>query len=261
MKKLTLFVFYLLIIPVVSLGQPMSKIYEYPIVEKKPVYPGGFEALKNFFQKNIKYPPRAIDENKEGKVYIRFVINKDSSVSHPRVMKTFDEDCARQAIRLIKKTKWVPGEHKGKIVKVAMIVPVEFVLPIPEIEDNIEVEEDFIAVPEPKAEIEKDEVFEVVEQMPEYKGGRDSLLVFIAKKIVYPTRALEAGIQGMVFLKFVIEPNGKVSNIRAVKTFDRDCTNEAIRVIKLTSGKWNAGKQRGKKVRVNVVQPIVFKLN
>lgn len=116
-------------------------------------------------------------------------------------------------------------------------------------------------IPVPLPEESRGDIFEVVEQMPEYKGGRDSLSLFIAKNIVYPKKALKMGKQGIVYVKFIVEPDGSITDVRVIKTFDDGCAKEAERVLKYTSGKWIPGKQRGKNVRVNVVQPVKFKLN
>lgn len=258
MKKIILFL--LLISPFITTAQPSTKkkVYKYYEAEKKPEYPGGLDALKEFFSDNIKYPPLAKEQKKQGKVFIKFVVKKDGSIDNIKVLKTFHEHCSKEAIKVAKKMKvWQPGELHEKKVSVEVILPVEFVLPKEALlEDDLEIHNT------PKTRLpSKGEVFEVVEFMPEYSGGRDSLAVFIAKHLNYPKMAIEAGKEGTVYLRFVVEPSGRVTKIRVLKTFDKACTKEAIRVIRLTSGKWKPGKQRGKKVRVNVVQPIKFKLN
>lgn len=101
-------------------------------------------------------------------------------------------------------------------------------------------------------------VFEIVEVMPEYPGGDEARQKFIAQNIVYPPLAIENNKQGTVYIKFIVEKNGSVSNPEAVKNFDEDCSKEAIRVVKLM--KWKPGEQRGKKVRVRMILPIKFKL-
>lgn len=130
--------------------------------------------------------------------------------------------------------------------------------------DSIDTKDDFEEiVPRPiEAPPSSEEtIFEVVESMPKYLGGYDSLKVFIEDNLRYPEAAKKAKREGKVYLKFVVEPSGKVTNVRVLKSFDAECSNEAIRLIKLSSVKWIPGKQRGKKVRVNVVQPITFKLD
>lgn len=113
----------------------------------------------------------------------------------------------------------------------------------------------------PAPELAEEPIFEAVEWKPIFIGGKDSLDRFIASNIIYPKSAVKENKEGRVYVKFTIEKDGSVSNIEPVKSFDAACSKEAMRVIKLTSGNWNPGRQRGKKVRVNMVLPIIFKLN
>ncbi len=102
------------------------------------------------------------------------------------------------------------------------------------------------------------EVFEVVEQMPGYPGGDEARQKFIAKNLVYPPLDVENQKQGKVYVKFIVNIDGSLSKVHAVKTFSEDAGKEAVRVTKMM--KWNPGEQRGKKVPVWVVMPITFKL-
>lgn len=110
----------------------------------------------------------------------------------------------------------------------------------------------------PEVEEVQDEVFEAVENAPTYPGGDSARQVFIVKNLVYPDSAIKHQREGKVYVKFVVEKDGSVSKVHAVKSFDDDCAAEAIRVTKMM--RWIPGTQRGKAVRVYVVMPIVFKL-
>ncbi|HYG15810.1 MAG TPA: energy transducer TonB [Bacteroidia bacterium] len=103
-----------------------------------------------------------------------------------------------------------------------------------------------------------DIVFDVVEEAPSYPGGQDSMMSFIRNNVVYPDSAIKKGLQGKVYVRFIVEKDGTVSNLKAIKEFDKDCTDEAMRVVRLM--KWNPGKQRGKAQRVWMVIPFTFKL-
>lgn len=105
---------------------------------------------------------------------------------------------------------------------------------------------------------DEQEIFEVVEDPPTYPGGEEARQKFIAKHLVYPPLAVENQKQGTVHVQFVVEPDGSLSNVRAVKTFDEDCAREAERVVRMM--KWTPGKQRNKPVRVKVSMPIKFRL-
>jgi TonB family protein len=114
----------------------------------------------------------------------------------------------------------------------------------------------------PIMEVDKDTntPFIVVEQMPQFPGGDDSLKKFISRTIKYPDLARENSVGGTVYVNFIIEKDGSVSNPRILRGIGSGCDEEAIRVIKLMP-KWISGKQNGKAVRVQYNLPIKFKLD
>jgi protein TonB len=108
-------------------------------------------------------------------------------------------------------------------------------------------------------EVKEEQVFVVVEEMPEFPGGELALRKYIAKAIVYPTIAQENGIQGKVFVNFVVNKDGSVSNAKIARGVDPSVDAEALRVVSALP-KWKPGKQRGVPVRVSYTVPISFKL-
>ncbi|WP_246000833.1 energy transducer TonB [Pontibacter diazotrophicus] len=99
-----------------------------------------------------------------------------------------------------------------------------------------------------------------VEQMPEFKGGNEALLSFLGTNIKYPEAAQEAKVEGLTVVKFTVEENGSVTNIQTVKSLSPETDQEAVRVVKMTSGNWAPGKQDGETVRVDYTLPIRFAL-
>ena len=117
----------------------------------------------------------------------------------------------------------------------------------------------------PPAVVEEEEessqqIFTVVETMPEFPGGQGALLQYLAKSIKYPVIAQENGIQGRVVLSFVIEKDGRLTNIQVLQTPDRSLSEEAIRVLN-KSPKWSPGKQRNQVVRVKYTLPVDFRVH
>lgn len=104
----------------------------------------------------------------------------------------------------------------------------------------------------------EEESFVVVEEMPEFPGGMAKLTEYLAKNIKYPQAARENGIQGRVFVNFVVERDGSISNVKVMRSLGGGCDEEAVRVVK-SMPKWEPGKQRGKAVRVSYNLPINFK--
>ena len=119
--------------------------------------------------------------------------------------------------------------------------------------------EEYVPVEVEEEEVSETEVFTIVEEMPAYPGGDAKLYEYLGKNIKYPQIARESGIQGRVFVNFVVEPDGSVSNVKVMRGIGGGCDEEAVRVIK-TMPKWKPGKQRGKAVRVTYTIPVVFKL-
>lgn len=108
-------------------------------------------------------------------------------------------------------------------------------------------------------EIVEQEIFTIVESMPEFPGGQQAMLEFIARNIKYPPLARESGIQGRVFVNFVVEPDGSVSNVKVIRGIGGGCDEEAVRVVQ-SMPKWIPGRQRGKPVRVSFNLPVRFTL-
>ncbi|MBN1115770.1 MAG: TonB family protein [Bacteroidales bacterium] len=114
---------------------------------------------------------------------------------------------------------------------------------------------------EEDAQIEDEEVFIIVEQMPNFNGGDlTEFQKYIQANIQYPVEAQDAAISGKVFVQFVVDENGKVVDVKVIRSVDKLLDEEALRVIK-ASPNWTPGIQRGKPVRVQFVIPVVFKLN
>lgn len=108
-------------------------------------------------------------------------------------------------------------------------------------------------------EVEEQQIFQVVEEMPEFPGGMAECLKFLAKNIKYPTIAQENGVQGRVIVQFVVNQDGSIVDPVVVRSVDPYLDKEALRVIKMMP-KWKPGKQRGKAVRVKYTVPVTFKL-
>jgi len=136
------------------------------------------------------------------------------------------------------------------------------------VEDEVEIEEELeiedtesdedIAI-----EIEEesdDDFFMVVENMPEFPGGDLGLMKYIQKNVKYPPIAKEYNITGKVYIQFIVDKSGSVTNVKVVRGVDKNLDAEAVRVVK-SLPKYKPGKQRGQNVRVMFTIPINFTLN
>ena len=131
-----------------------------------------------------------------------------------------------------------------------------------EIEDELEIE-DTESDEDEEIEIEEeddDEFFMVVENMPEFPGGDLGLMKYIQTHVKYPAIAKEYNITGKVYVSFIVDKSGVVTNAKIVRGVDKNLDKEALRVVK-SLPKYKPGRQRGKAVRVMFTIPINFTLN
>lgn len=140
------------------------------------------------------------------------------------------------------------------------------------VEDDVEIDDDIdlfdmefyedvvVKIVNEEEEIEEEQIFMMVEDMPSFKGGDiGKFKEYINENLNYPEIAAENGIQGRVILSFVVELTGKVSSVKVLRGVDPNLDKEAVRVIE-ASPLWNPGKQRGKPVRVSFNVPVIFVL-
>jgi periplasmic protein TonB len=142
------------------------------------------------------------------------------------------------------------------------------------VEDDVDVDDDMeiqeteadqqtqVAIVEfqEEEEVEEQQVFFIVENMPIFPGGDLELRKYINQNVVYPEIAKENGIQGKVFVQFVVNQKGEVEQVKIARGIDPSLDKEAIRVIQ-SLPKWTPGSQRGKPVKVSYTVPINFQLN
>ena len=131
-----------------------------------------------------------------------------------------------------------------------------------EVNQETEIEEYIPYIPleiEEEEIINEETIFIVVESMPAFPGGLDKLMRYLHDNIKYPVPAKEMGIQGKVFLSFVIEKDGSVTDVTLLRGIGGGCDEEAIRVVK-NMPKWIPGKQRNVPVRVRFNLPVNFRL-
>ena len=108
-------------------------------------------------------------------------------------------------------------------------------------------------------EEEVDEIFTIVEDQPAPPGGMSAFYKYVATTLRYPAQARRMGIEGKVFVQFVVDKDGSLTDVQAIKGIGAGCDEEAVRVISKAK-KWKPGRQRGRAVKVRMILPITFKL-
>lgn len=114
-------------------------------------------------------------------------------------------------------------------------------------------EDVFIEPEEEKVE----EIFDIVETPATPVGGMQAFYDYVAENLKYPDNALRIGVSGKVFVQFVVEKDGTLTDVKVLKGIHESCDSEAVRVVR-NAPKWEPGKQRGRAVRVYQRLPIVF---
>jgi periplasmic protein TonB len=130
------------------------------------------------------------------------------------------------------------------------------------VNEPVAVAEEFTEAPVQQEVIEVEEtkpVFTIVEEMPSFPGGDESRNKYLAENIKYPQNALENGIQGTVYVSFVVDSKGNVTDAKVLRGIGGGCDEEALRVIRMMP-QWHPGKQNGKQVRVLFNMPVYFKI-
>ena len=218
------------------------------VVEKMPEFVGGEQAMYKYIAGNIQYPDQAKKDGIEGRVYISFIVEKDGRISNVETMRGIGGGCDKEALRVIRNMpNWIPGEQRGEKVRVQYRMPIKFTLSGAKNDKEITDDSD-------------NQLFQVVEKMPEFTGGKQAMYKYISNNIKYPKQAKTENIQGKVFIEFIIEKDGKISNVKVKRGIGGGCDEEALRVIR-NMPNWIPGKQRGESVRVVYTIPIKFSLN
>jgi len=207
--------------------------------------------------------------------YKLLLLRNSTKIKTGSITHNFSYSLIKKRFKMMEKK-----DSKIKFILGMMILPLAFSLAFfacssPEFEDETEMniteqklKDEGVTIKEvkPGEKIETDGqmddstgVFTVVEEMPVYQGGVNELYKFLGNNIKYPQQAKDEQIQGRVFVSFVIEEDGKITNVKVLRGIGGGCDEEAIRVVSMMPN-WTPGKQRGKNVRVAYNLPIKFTL-
>lgn len=179
---------------------------------------------------------------------------------------THQSDIAEELIPVtVQESKPLPPPPPQQITKISIVendIEVET-----EIEIDVEANQEtvvkeyipYVPVEEDDEIVGEETVFVVVETMPSFPGGMSELMLFLKENIKYPQLARDSGVQGRVFVTFVVEKDGSVTDVRILRGIGCGCDEEAIHVVE-SMPKWIPGRQRNVAVRVRFNLPIKFTL-
>ncbi len=219
---------------------------EYKVeVDSVPMPAGGMAEIQN----NVVYPVEAKNKGISGKVMVLAFIDENGIVDKVEILNGNDSLLNKAAADAVKKTKFNPGKLNSKNVKTQIAIPIVFKLD--KREKTNSVNKDSL---EKVLEKEHPEYLSIAEEMPTIKGGITALL----KYVQYPEEAKKKGIEGKVYVSVLIDENGHVVEARSVKEANPLLIEAALKAVKQTQ--FVPGKEKGKKVKVQILMPITFKL-
>lgn len=224
-----------------SMSDNTDKIHE--ALENMPEFEGGQALMMEWLSKNITYPDQAIIEGIEGRVIVRFVVEKDGTIGSPMILKGVCEMLDNEAKRVVlSMPKWKSGTLQGVPMRCYVTLPITFKLrtdkPVQSVEDKIETEYDQIA---------------------EFEDGKYGIMRYLFSNLDYPMEALEYGIYGRVWVRFIVEKDGSLSNVSVEKELNKWLDKEAVRAISAMP-KWSPAMKDNQPVRTYYRLPIDFSI-
>lgn len=248
-------------------------------LEESPKAPNGNKDLAKFIQNQIK-KLEGWEDGFTCSVKARFIIEKDGSVSD-LILEGGDffareykdeqyrwyyapewitdskiEGFNNQVAKIINSTKFIPGKKGGKSVRTCCEYSISYKVPNTTTSN---------VTPSSNPQKTKSSIsgtdnlynYDELDVKPSYPGGEIEMLTFIGKHVKYPNTAYESGIQGRVFVSFIVEADGAISNVEVVRGIGGGCDEEAVRVVK-SMPQWLPGEYQRKPVRVRLLIPISF---
>ncbi len=232
-----------------------------------PMFTGGTAQMRNFISVMLKYPPEAAENNIQGLVVHTFVVEKDGTLSNLVCIHHADSLLDAEALRILKAMPpWRPGKLNGEAVRTKSYVPMYFRLNKSaqrRAAQSSSAASTPVPTPIAKADstvFENNEVYTIVDQMPQYPGGETKLAEFLSDKMEYPVQARQEGIQGRITCSFIVAKDGSISNIEVVDGVNSALNDEAVRMLSLMPN-WIPGMNNGENVNVKCLLPIDFKID
>ena len=196
-----------------------------------PNYPGGMDNFINFISKNVKYPEDMKKQDVQATVYTRIFIDDKGKVESIQFMNATTKSFEKEVTRVIELAEdFIPAEKDGKRVKTYISIPVRFKLNLNE---------------------------KMVDKKAEFPGGQKAMSDFIIGNTIYTKKMVENKITGKVYVEFVVEKDGSLNKIKAIKSDHKELERFAIKIVNKMP-KWEPAEKDGKKVATKMVLPIKF---
>ncbi len=214
----------------------------FDVVENAPVPPGGMEGWNEYLRSNLQYPEDAKKAGIEGTAYVVFVITKEGKIEQPEIIRGVSPSIDQEALRVVADgPDWAPGMQRGREVNVRMRLPIRFKQTTVDSNSPTTIPTD------------------AVDESAMPQGGMTAWNDYLLKNLKYPQEAKIAGIEGTVYLTFIVDKEGNINNPEVLRGIGAFCDEEAIRLVS-NAPKWNPGKKDGQAVESRMRLPIRFDL-
>lgn len=236
---------------------PLIFCQEY--IESEPV--GGKIQLREFINQELIYPEESYNSNTEGKVFIVFDVDEKGHTQNYRDISFPDSATYNEAMRIFNLVEWVPATRGGMPIKDINHFQVEF---NKKKYDRLCKQRGYKSILYPYEPVDsslKVHWYRGLDQAPYpvFSESQQTLAGFISKNLKYPELAIRQNVTGIVKLRFVVEINGRISNLEILNSVGAGCNEEAIRILRLL--KWMPGIQDNHAVRTRTSMTINFNLD
>lgn len=195
----------------------------YDVVDQNASFPDGMDAMYKYIGKHIDFPESARINKISGKVFVRFIIEKDGSLSGFTILRSPSEDLGNAAVKVLKSMpRWVPAKVNNLPVRQVFAIPIVY---------NYGGETQTIERSTALSSIKSDTVIAKTQISAHFLGGGEAFSRFVEKKLKNP------GVKGKVTLSFIVELDGTLSTFKIVNSLLPAADKEAIRVVK-SSPRW-----------------------
>lgn len=216
-----------------------------------PSFPGGEEALQAYLGEHTVYPEEAQKQKIQGQVRITFIVQPDGQISDIEVAQGAALLLDREAVRVVRSMpRWIPAREKGIAVAMPVTIPITFRLPTTS-------QPTLVPNPSSQQQAKSEEIEDNLQPM--FPGGEQALIAYMSNNLVYPEAAVRKQLQGRLFVRFVVEADGRLTNIAIHRSAHPILDEEGMRMVR-SMPRWVPARREGVAVAAPMMLPITFKL-
>jgi len=219
----------------------------------------GWKTTKEFIKRQMVYPQSDLENKRSGKVIVSLDVDKDGNAYNHSVVSSFSDEASKEALEIAKLILWKPGNIDG--IAKDMSTKIEIVFSAKNYMRQLKKSSGSISPDLKHPSSESYKIYSTSETNTQaaicFTDPKMTFEKYVAQNMVFPEKAKELEISGAVRLTFVVERNGKTSNIVIEKSVGGGCDNEAVRLIENTV--WYPAVRNDSLVRSSVTRDIIFK--